>query len=327
MNLRLPSGPLAISFAFAILLPAASNSAPIHTIVTFDPTLGELPESLTADDHDNLYVSVAGSVRKIDPSGAVSPVATLPLPAGAFSGGIKIGPDGSIYVASGAFSPSPNAAFVWRISGGAVAAFAELDPNGFPNDLAFDGDGNAYVTDSFLGRIWKIDPQGVVSVWLSDPLFDGNAAAPALPLHAFGVDGIAFDKGKKNLYVTNLDYGEILRIPFDSHGYPGPVHVFADDARLQGADGLAFDDKGNLYVAVNAQDQIVVIDKHARLDVVEQGDPLDSPSSLVFGTGDCDRTTLYLSNFAIARAIGAKPGTPHPAILSFDVPHPGLPLP
>jgi sugar lactone lactonase YvrE len=327
MNLKLPSGPLAFCFAFAILLPAASNSAPMHTIVTFDPTLGELPESITADDHDNLYVSVAGSVRKIDPSHALSTVATLPLPPGAFSGGVKVGPHGSIYVASGAFSPSPNAAFVWRISGGAVTAFAELDPNGFPNDLALDDDGSVYVTDSFLGRIWKVGRHGGVSVWLSDPLFDGNVAAPALPIHAFGADGIVFDKEKKNLYVTNLDFGTILRIPLDSHGRPGRIEVFADDTRLKGADGLAFDDKGNLYVAVNAQDQIVVIDKHARLDVVEQGSPLDGPSSLVFGTGECDRTTLYLSNFAIARATGAKPGTPEPAILSFEVPHQGLPLP
>lgn len=325
MDARLSGGPLAVFIAMVI--PCSAEAAPIATVALFDPAQGELPESITVDDHDNLFVSVAGSIRKIDPSHNVTTVAALPLPAGAFSGGVKMGTHGVIFVVSSSFSPSPNASFVWRVSRGVVAPFAELDPNGFPNDLAFDDDGNLYVTDSFLGRIWRVDPRGVASVWLSHPLFDGNPVAPALPVHAFGIDGIAFDREKKNIYVSNLDYGEILRIPFDSHGRPGPVHVFADDTRLQGADGIAFDAKGNLYVAVNAQDQIVSLDGRGNLDVLEQGSPLDGPSSLVFGKGDCDRATLYVSNFAIARALGFKPGTPNPAILSLGVRHPGLPLP
>jgi sugar lactone lactonase YvrE len=104
------------------------------------------------------------------------------------------------------------------------------------------------------------------------------------------------------------------------------VHLVAADPLLRGADGIAFDVKENLYVSVNFQDRISVVDKHGHVDTVAEGAPLDGPSSLAFGTGSDDET-LYITNFAIGRALGIVAGTPHPGILSLHVHHPGLPLP
>jgi len=105
------------------------------------------------------------------------------------------------------------------------------------------------------------------------------------------------------------------------------VDVFAADAALVGADGLAFDRSGTLYVAVNGQDQLATVDKRGRVTVIAQGGVLDGPSSLAFGVTPCDRHSLFISNFAISRATGAKPGTPNPGLLSLRVSTPGLDLP
>lgn len=305
-----------------------SDAAPCLTVVApLDPSIGQLPESITIDDDDNVFLSMANAIWRV-PAGQHAPelFATLPIPADGitFALGLKFGPDGALYAGSGSFNPANDAAHVWRISPtGAVSAYVDLDPTGFPNDLAWDDDGNLFVTDPFLGRIYKIDDQRNIDVWADDPLLDGNGSV--FGIASFGVDGIAFDKNKKNLYVTNLDYGEILRIPVQRHGDAGDPEVYAGDARLTGADGIAFDKNGNLYVAVNAQNQIAVVDRGGDVSVVAQGGPLDGPSSLVFGTHGNAKKTVYISSFAIGAALTG--GVPHPALLEMDVKHGGLSLP
>lgn len=68
-----------------------------------------------------------------------------------------------------------------------------------------------------------------MSVWLQHPLLDGNPAAPVLGFHSVGVDGIAFDEDKDNLYLGNLDYGRIVRVPVRNDGSAGTPVVFAAD--------------------------------------------------------------------------------------------------
>ncbi len=300
----------------------------VEELLALDPALGQLPESLTIDEDGNLFVSMSTFIAKVSPNLELSNYATLPLPSVAhFALGVKVGPDGCLYNVSGAFVSDPPGAFVWRIcEEDDVELLATLDPNGFPNDLAFDDDGLMYVTDPFLGRIWRVDTYGNVEVWLDHPLLDGNADDPVLPAHYFGVDGIAFDKNKKNLYVGNLDFGEILKIALKPDGQPGAIETYARDPLLLGADGLAFDKQGTLYVAVNAADRLVAVDHCGNVDVIDEGSPLDAPSSLVFSTRPDEKKTLYISSFAINRALGAVPGPPEPALLSFEAQHPGLPL-
>jgi len=142
---------IVVAASFATVVCSGLNTAtarpgppPVTTVLTLDPTLGELPESITSDRQGHLYFSlVSGSVRRVNPDGSVVQVGAVPLPAGALLTGIKVGPDGFIYTCSASFSPSPSGAFVWRISPvtGAVTQFTSLDPNGFPNDLAFTEDG------------------------------------------------------------------------------------------------------------------------------------------------------------------------------------------
>lgn len=312
-----------------ISLTAFSHAAApsVSVVAPLDPSIGQLPESITTDDAGNIYLSMSTSVWKLA-AGQTTPTvfATLPIPQDGitFALGLKFGPDGALYAGSGSFNPADDAAHVWRIaSDGSVSSYVDLDPSGFPNDLAWDDDGNLFVTDPFLGRVYKIDEQRNIDVWIDDPLLDGNGSV--FGIASFGADGIAFDNNKKNLYLTNLDYGEIIRVPVKKDGSAGDPTVFAGDASLIGADGISFDKNGNLYVAVNAQNQIAVVDKDGDVSVVAQGGPLDGPSSLVFGTHGNEKKTLYISSFAIGAALSG--GVPHPALLEMEVKHGGLALP
>ena len=319
----------ALASTFCVVAPAAAKSAP-SVFVPLDPAQGQLPESITADAKGNIYLSMGTTVGRITPGGQLSTFAALPVDPSAFTTGLKFGPDGYLYAGTANFPGSPDSAYIWRISpsGAKVQKYADLDGNGFPNDLAFDEDGNLYVTDPFLGLIWKIDEDGNEDVWLADPLFEPSPTPGGyLGVAAFGVDGIAFDEDEDYLYVGNLDYGRILRIELDGCE-PGDVEVFYENLGLiGGVDGLAFDDKENLYLAVHGQDRIVALDKKAKPKIVAEGGPLQQPSSLVFGTTKATRKTLFISNFSILAALGIKPGPPTPALLTLKVSHEGLELP
>jgi sugar lactone lactonase YvrE len=312
----------------ALLLTSHAEAASPQQLLALDPALGQLPESVAADARGNFYVSMGSQVAKIDASYAVSTLANLPLPGGAFATGVKFAPNGRLFVAGGGFDPALDASYVFSVdvSTGSVSVVTALDPDGFPNDMAFDDAGTTYLTDSFLGVVWKITPGGVASIWASDPLLQGNPGAPVLGL-PFGANGIVFDKAKRKLFVANTDLGTVLEIRVRPNGTPGDVEVFASGPELVGADGLAMDVSGTLYVAVNAQDQLATVDKRGRIAVIASGGVLDGPSSLAFGVAPCDRHSLFISNFAISRASGAKPGTPNPGLLSLRVSTPGLPLP
>jgi sugar lactone lactonase YvrE len=303
----------------------AASALGLEVVATFDPNAGELPESITIDDAGNLYFSMSNTVRKRTPDGQTSVFGTIAP--NIFALGVKVGPDGCVYTASTSLNPSIDGAFVWKIcSPSSVAIFAALDQGGHPNDLAFDDDGNLYVTDPLLGVVWKVLPNGSASIWLSDPLLQANFADPVLVILPVGVDGIAFDKKKKNLYLSNLDFGRIVRVPVHD-GTAGQATVFASDPLLEGADGIAFDNAGNLFVAVNAHDRLTVLDHQGRVTVLAEGGVLDAPSSMVFGTVAHDQRTLYITSSAFNRAFGIQPGTPHPALLKAEVQHKGLALP
>ncbi|HYP77087.1 MAG TPA: SMP-30/gluconolactonase/LRE family protein [Polyangiaceae bacterium] len=282
----------------------------------------EIPESVTTDAQGNLYVSVGNTIRRRTPGGAFAVFATLPLPINAL--GVKVGPDGCVYNASTSLSSVPGA-YVWRIcSADSVEVFAELDHSGAPNDLAFDDRGNLFVTDPVLARIWKVDRTGRADVFVQHSLLAGIPEDPALVFRALGVNGVALDQHQRALFVSNTDRGSILRVDLRS-SHPVPS-VFAQDSRLRGADGIAFDRDKTLWVAVNAQDSLITVSQRAELRVRVQGGLLDAPSSVAFGATRRDRDQLYLLSSAFSRTLGLQPGAPQPALLSLRVATPGLPL-
>ncbi|MGI4872943.1 MAG: hypothetical protein ACRYFX_17420 [Janthinobacterium lividum] len=116
----------------------------------------------------------------------------------------------------------------------------------FANDLAVDNAGNIYVTDSYAPIIYKIDPQGVASVFLEN-------SALAAPAGKFGLNGIVYHPGGF-LLVAKSDEGSLLKVPLSNPG--SFTKVTATGLDLSGDDGLQLVDANTLLVACNAQGQV-----------------------------------------------------------------------
>jgi len=304
----------------------AKSPVTVTQLVSLDPNVGELPESITTDGDGHVYFSLFnGQIRALLPDGSSSTIATVPLPTGGVMTGIKVGPDGLIYTTTSSFSVDQPAAGVWRTDPdtGIVEQFTTLDPSGFPNDMAFEDDGSFFVTDPFLGLLYHIDANGTATVALADALLRGNPGDQAFPTHEFGVDGIAWDHSKQNLYVGVIDSGRIVRIPYRCH-HLGQPQVVVESPQLKGIDGIALDRSGTIYAAVNTQNLIATVDQRGHVSVYAQSSLFDSPSGVAFGTAHGDKKTAYVTSFAINSVLSGA--LPHPAILSIPVPVPGADL-
>ena len=144
----------------------------------------------------------------------------------------------------------------------------------------------------------------------------------------FGANGLAFDLLSLNLYVANTGDSRVLRIPVRPNGSAGAVQIFADGATidqrqhtteaLHGADGLALDLFGNVYVAANQANEIQVLSPGGIL-ISRFGSSgavtLDFPASLVFKGNQ-----LYFTNASLFD------GGVNSRLLVLQALVPGLPL-
>ena len=171
----------------------------------------------------------------------------------------------------------------------------------FPNAIAEDLLGNLYVSDSVQGSITRVAQNGSrKTLWSSSSLLlASDTAFPPL-----GANGVAFDLLFRNLYVANTGNDRIIRIPVLHDGSAGTAQVFADGATidasqqtthaLDGADGIAFDILGNLYVASNQNNEIQVLSPLGRLAARYTTAALDFPASFVFRG-----TQLFFTNASL----------------------------
>ena len=92
------------------------------------------------------------------------------------------------------------------------------------NDFAIGPDKALYITDTISGRIFRL-PAGAstAELYLQDRVLNG-------------VDGITFLDG--TLYVNNVIFNKLYRIPVDANGKPGtPVDIWTDQP-IKGPDGI-----------------------------------------------------------------------------------------
>jgi sugar lactone lactonase YvrE len=311
-----------ILFIAALLLAALSLTTMVSaqeftTVVAFDPAAAELPEAVALDGEGNAYVTLqTGAVAKVTPSGDVSTYAQLPDPGpeGNMTG-LAFDRLGNLFVCLVSADPAVGGVWIVRPSG-ATSRFAQLGTGGLANWAVFDQNGLLYVSDSVLGRIWRITPDAEVSVWSEDPLLAGQVVPP-LPFPV-GTNGLAFDAAGQYLYSANTSFGRIDRFPIMPDGSAGLGETFVEDAALLGGvDDIAFDTEGHLYAANIAQDRIVVIAPDGTPTTLAEGPPLNNPSTVAFGVGP-RAGQMLITNFSLLRALGLQPGTPEPALLSFD---------
>jgi hypothetical protein len=152
------------------------------------------------------------------------------------------------------------------------------------NDFAIGPDKALYITDTANGKIYRL-PAGATNAEL---FLEHRTLA--------GVDGITFLNG--TLYVNNVVFNKLYRIPVDAAGKPGQPEDIWMDQPVKGPDGMRAAN-GKLIVAENGAGKISIItingDK-ASVTVIKEG--LKTPTG-VEPAGD----TLWFTERATGKVI------------------------
>jgi sugar lactone lactonase YvrE len=264
------------------------------------------PEGIAADKSGNIYVatfdfSTTNAIHIFGTNGHL--LISIPLP-GAVPLGLAFDTAGNLYVANFGggnvlkFSPPFTSSSVPSATYSVCTLVVFVDCG--LNVITFDAGGDLYVSDSFGGKIYKIDlPAGTVSLFVSDELLK-----PAPPPHGFppfGANGLVFSKDGATLFVANTADDRILKVNVTSK----VVSPFAES--INGADGILFDSRGRLWVAANQADEIVALNADGR--VIERRGSFDGigpdgavkglsfPASIVLSKG-----SLFVTNASLALA-------------------------
>ncbi len=314
-----------IVLAAALILPSGVAAADhVGTFVDFDPAAGEFPEGVAVDKTGDLYVSLTfrDEIRRIDPNGTQTVAADFP--SGSGPAGLAVDPTGVVYAAAAAINletgqTDPALRGVYRVQrDGTSERLPGTEEMVFANDVTLDKRGAVYATDTIDGSVWRIPNGGPAELWLRHPMLEGTGAMGfGFPI---GANGIAFRHN--HIIVGNTERGLLVEIPVRPDGSAGEPTVIAESAELFGADGIALDVHGNLYVVSAAHNTVVRVRGDGTIETLATDDHgLNQPSTLAFGAGRSDNRTLFVANFSVFVP------EPTPAVLTLPVDQPGQPLP
>ena len=290
---------------------ATGQAVKVSVLVDLDPNSAAqtvIVESIAADKNGMIYACdrVSGNVWRIDPKdpklvvvGKVQERELEGKKVRADVSGIIFNQQGDLFLTAGGFKE------VLRIRAGelnaekpgAAQTFA-TDTEG-ANGIAFDKKGNLYVTGGRNGRIFRTGPDGgKAEVWAQIDLHT-RTLADGKTQQALTANGIVFDAPATTLYVADTARGAIWKVPLAAGGKAGKPELMTQSPLLEGADGPAFDSKGNLWVAANERNAVVMVTPDGKTqDIQKNGSqgPLEFPTAVIF-IGN----TAYVSNFDTPR--------------------------
>jgi glucose/arabinose dehydrogenase len=174
------------------------------------------PDSVTVGPDGSLYIADTSNarIRKVDPAGIIATIAGNGKQAYGGDGGpaieasmfnpcgVKLGADGSIYIAEGSSKR------IRKVDpAGIITTFAGKTEGGYcgdggpataaclgePKDIALATDGSVYIADSGSGRVRKVDPAGIITTVAGNgnPAYCGDGG-PATQASLQYPTGIAF---------------------------------------------------------------------------------------------------------------------------------------
>lgn len=329
---------------FAAPVMADSPEFPDFTPMDFGP------EGVAVDNVGNVFVSVglpgfppSSQLWKYDPTG-VGELMVGDLPGSA--AGLAVAANGKHVYAAQQF------AGVFKVDmAGGVELVPGTDAIVLPNSLAFDKQGNLYITETFSfdaadgfsfyencrsfgtdgmfgrGGIWYVPKGGEAELLVRDDFLTGVCADNPIP-YPIGANGLAYRHG--SLIVANTEKALLLEIPVVRPGVLGDVSVITQvvgfgDFGPWMIDGIGLDVHGNIYAAMVTGHVVVRIERGGGpYEVVATWeDGLDFPASLAFGTGKGERKSVFVTNLAFE----VPPGFAGPGFAKIDVGQPGMPLP
>jgi sugar lactone lactonase YvrE len=299
-----------LAFALSGCATTPMGDPTVSILVDLDPASTErtvIVESITADRSGMLYLPdrVTGNILRLDPKspravvvGRIEAREIQGKRVNADPSGIAFNSQGDLFVAVGPFSE------VVRIRG------AELNPakpglaqtfatgTAGANGIVFDRQGNLFVSGGASGIVYRVGPNGgaaQAAVQIDKyvrTLPDGKTQQQIV------ANGVEFDANGV-LHVADTARGAIWKVVIGADGKGGKPVLLAQSPLLEGADGLAFDRSGTLWVVPNEINAIVTVTPDGQVrQVAKNGSrgPLEFPSAIVFA-GDRG----YVSNFDTPR--------------------------
>ena len=301
-------------FAMILLLAALgvgtdARAAKASVLIDFDPKSAAqtvIVESIAADHKGLLYACdrVTGNVWRIDPKnpklvvvGRVQERDIGGKKVRADVSGIAFNQAGDLYLTAGGFKE------VLRIrernldpdSPGIAQTFA-IETEG-ANGIAFDKNGHLFVTGGRNGRIYRTGPEGGRAEVVAQIALHTRVLPDGKTEQAVTANGATFDSQGTTLYIADSARGAIWKLAVD--GKAGQPTLMTQSVLLEGADGPAFDSQGNLWVAANERNAVVLVQPDGRMFDVQKNDskgPLEFPTSVVI-----IEATAYVSNFDTPR--------------------------
>ncbi|VVB03739.1 unnamed protein product [Arabis nemorensis] len=248
------SSTLILSILFAVVLvglPIPSSASNRHVINFRSP--GLYPEGLTWDPSEQHFI--VGSlhsrtIHSVSDAGVVHSLISDPdLPENSTILGLAVDSTNRRLLAAIHSAPSLlpfNALAAYDLRTGGRRIFLSPLPSlagddqeiarDVANDVAVDYNGNAYVTNSAKNFIWKVDRNGVASIFSRSPLFNSQpvAADADETFRDCGLNGILYNS-KGYLLVVQSNTGKMFKVDEDS----GTARLVLLNGDLVAADGMA----------------------------------------------------------------------------------------
>jgi sugar lactone lactonase YvrE len=279
-----------------------SRSPSVSIIVDLDPVSADrtvIVESITADKEGRLYLPdrVTGNILRVDPKapkavvvGRIEAREIKEKKVNADPSGIAFNPQGDLFIAVAPFSE------VVRIQAG------ELNPakpgTAGANGMVFDRQGNLFISGGASGIVYRVGPNGGAAQPAAQIEKHSRTLPDGKTQQATVANGLEIDS-KGVLHIADTARGAIWKVTIGADGKGGKPALLSQDPLLEGADSLAFDRNGILWVAANERNALVTVTAESRVgEVAKNGSqgPLEFPAALVF-VGN----TAYIANYDTPR--------------------------
>jgi sugar lactone lactonase YvrE len=284
----------------------------VSILVDLDPASVDrtvIIESITADRAGILYAPdrVTGHILRVDPK-SPKPVVVGKVESRMVSGkmvepspsGIVFDAKGDLYVAIGPFSE------VVRIKATdlnpARPGLAQTFATGVTgaNGIAFDKQGNLFVSGGANGIVYRIGANGGAAQIAAQIDKNVRTLPDGKTQQAIVANGLEFDAAGV-LHVADTSRGAVWKVVMGANSQAAKPVLLAQSPLLEGADGMAFDASGNIWVAANELNAIVSVSPAGVVKTVTKNGPqgpLEFPAALVFAGN-----RAYVANFDVPRRV------------------------
>jgi sugar lactone lactonase YvrE len=301
---------LAAAFTLAGCAGVPVGNPTVSILVDLDPASTErtvIVENITADRAGVLFTSdrVTGNVLRIDPKspkpvvvGKVEPRTVNGRNVDASPGGIAFDAKGDLYLAAGPFSEVVRikAADLNPGKPGVAQTFATGVPGA--NGIAFDKRDTLYVSGGASGIVYSVGTSGGAAQAVAQIERNVRTLPNSTATQAIVANGLKFDAAGV-LHVADTSRGAVWKVVIGADGKGSKPALLAQSPLLEGADDMAFNSNGDVWVAVNELNAIIAVSTTGVVNTIAKNDvkgPLEFPAALVF-VGK----TAYVANFDVPR--------------------------